>query len=111
MWEYVITYGRLEGNVAEDVDADARAGLQSAEAGGAAIGDGSVVDEGSRNGDARRADAESEGGEGGGAGVDVTAIGVAVGGAGDLGVVCLHNGGGEVQEGGTGVSNASDAGG
>lgn len=99
----------LESNIAEDVDADARAGLQAAEAGRAARRDRAVVHVGAGDGDSGRADAEGEAGQRAAAWEDVTTVGVAVGRAADLGVVGSDDGGGKVEQGGTGIGDSGDA--
>lgn len=83
----------LEGNVAEDGEADVAVGLDAAVAGGA--GDGGVVDVAAGDGDAGAADTEGEVGQGGGAGEDVGGLAAAVGRAADGGVVGLDDGVGE----------------
>lgn len=98
----------LEGNVAEDGEADVAVGLDAAVAGGA--GDGGVVDVAAGDGDAGAADAEGEVGQGGGAGEDVGGLAAAVGRAADGGVVGLDDGVGEQEEGGAGVGDAVDRG-
>lgn len=102
--------GSLEGDVAEDVDADAGGALDAAEAGGAAGGDGAVVDDLAGDGDAGGADAEGEAGRGGAAGEDVAAVRVAVGRAADLLVVRADDRGRQVQQGRAGVGDAVDGG-
>ena len=99
----------LERNIAEDVDADGAAVLETTEAGRAALGDRAVVDVRSGDGDARAADAESEAGEGARAGEDIAAISIAVGRTGNLLVVGLDDAEGEVEQGGAGIGNARDA--
>lgn len=98
----------LEGNVAKDVDTDAGAALDAAKAGGAAGGDGAVVDDLAGDGNAGGPDAEGEGRRGGAAGEHVAAVRVAVLGAADLLVVGADDGSGEVQQGCASVSDAVD---
>lgn len=101
----------LESNITENVDANAGAGLQTTEASGAAISDGTVVHVGGRNSNASRANTEGEGGEGSRAGEDVATVGRAAGRSRDLGVVGSDDGGGEVEKGGAGIGDTRDAGG
>lgn len=99
--------GGLERDVAEDVDADAGAGLDAAEAGAAAVG--GVVDVGAGDDDAGGADAEGEVGQGRAAGEHVAAGRVVVLGPRDLRPVGADDGAGEVQKGCAGVGDAVDA--
>lgn len=71
--------------------------------------------EGSKNqtcdGDAGSSNPEGEVGQGGGAAKDPSSVQGGVRGARHVGVVGLHDGGGQVEEGGSGVSNPDDGGG
>lgn len=103
--------GSLEGNITEDVDANVRAVLQTAEASGAARGDGGVVDVAAGDGNSGAADTEHEVWESCAALEHPAAVGGAVGSAADGGVVGLNNSSAKVQQGGAGISNTDNAGG
>lgn len=98
----------LQEDVAEDVEANAVARLDTTEASGATGLDGRVVDVLSRDALLDAVEDEGEVGEGGRAGEDVAAVGGAVGGTRDLGVVGLYDRVREVEKGGTGVGDAVD---
>lgn len=96
----------LEEDVTEDGKTDTAVGLETTEALGA--GDAAIVHVGAGNGELGATDDGGEAGEGGGAREDVTALGAAVGGTGDLGVVGVDDGVVEEEEGGAGVSDGVD---
>lgn len=100
----------LEGDVAVDGEADAAVGLEAAEAAGAGLVGGGVVDVLAGDGDGGITGAEGEVGEVGVAGEDVAALGLVDLGAVDLLVVGVDDGVGEEGEGGAGVGNAADGG-
>ena len=95
----------LEEDVAEDGEADAGVGLDAAEAGGRAGGDGSVVDVRAGNDEDGTADGDGEVGGGAAAGESVATLGAVVAGTGEGLVVGSDGGGGQVHEGGAGVSD------
>lgn len=93
----------LQEDVTEDGEAQARVALDTAEAGGAAALEGSIVDQGAGNNGVVAANCNSEVGE-----LSAARDGVATGGgvllsAGDLAVVVGDNVVGEEQEGGASV--------
>lgn len=100
----------LEEDVAEDVEADALVGLDAAEAGAGAGGDGGVVDELSGNGLGDAADGDGEVGKSGRAGEYVTTLSAVDLGAADLRVVGAGNGRVDVDQSCASVNNAIDAG-
>lgn len=100
----------LQEDVTEDGEAEARVALDTAVAGGAAGGDGGVVDDGAGHDGIVGADGDGEVGQGGGAVEDVAAILRALLSAGDLLVVGSDDIGGEHHEGGAGVGNTLDGG-
>lgn len=100
--------GRLEGDVAKDIDAEPAAALQAAKARRRAGRDALVVEIGRRDRDSGRSDAKRQGGQRRGAREHVTAVGPAVGGARDLTVVGRYDGRRQVQQRGARVGNARD---
>lgn len=98
----------LQKDITEDGLSDAGVALEATEA-AAALGSGGVVHIASRHHGCVAFNLEGEVGKGGGAGEDVSAVGLAVGGSGDLGVV----GGDEVvweeEKGCSGVGDGGDA--
>lgn len=100
----------LQSDVAVDVDTDAGAGLETTVTSGGTIFDRGIVEVGTGNDDANGAHNVGEGRQSGSAWEDVTTVGVGVGGAGDLGVVVLDNGGGQQEKGCAGISNTANGG-
>ncbi|KAB8437335.1 hypothetical protein FH972_025015 [Carpinus fangiana] len=95
----------LEEDIAEDVEADAGAALDAAEAGASAGVDGSVVDVAAGRGALGAVDGDGEAGEGLGAREGVATLLVIVGRAADLLVVGVDNGVLDEDESGAGVGN------
>lgn len=96
----------LEEDVAEDVEANARVALDTAEA--AVSASRSVVDVLSRDGLLNATDSDGEGGERGAAGEGVASLGVVELGTADLGVVGADNGVINEDEGGASVEDTAD---
>lgn len=99
---------RLQEDVAEDGLADAIVALETAEA-APALGGGCVVEVASRHHGGVAFDLEGEVGQGGGAGEDVSAVGLAVGGSRDLRVVGGDDVVWEEEKGGSRVGDGRDA--
>lgn len=99
---------RLQKDIPEDRLADPAVTLQSPEA-APGLGRGGVVHVIARGDGVVGLDAEREVGEGGGAGEDVAAVGLTVGGAGDLGVVGGDDVVGQEEEGGARVGDGGEA--
>jgi hypothetical protein len=93
----------LEEDITKDRESDAGVALDTTEAGGAAVGDGGEVDVFTGDDGVVAVDDGGEGGESGGAGEDVAAVGGAVLGPGDLRVVVVDDAVVEQEEGGAGV--------
>lgn len=93
----------LQENVTEDGEVQAGVALDTAEAGGAAVLERSVVDQGAGNNGVVAANGDGEVGESGGAGDGVATSGGVLLSAGDLVVVVGDNVVGEQQEGGASV--------
>ena len=94
----------LEEDIPQNIEPDPRVGLDAAETQPAA--DGRVSDVGAGHDERPAADDEGEVRQGGGAGVDVAALGVVVARAGDSVVVGRDNVLGQVEEGGARVGDA-----
>lgn len=101
---------RLKSNIAEDIDTQSTAALDSSEASGAGSRDLSVVDVSWGDGELAASDAKGEAGDGRAAGEGVAAVVAVVGGPGDLSVVGRHDGAGQVQESSAGVGDVCDRG-
>ena len=99
---------RLEEDITEDGLPDAVVALEPAEA-APALGGGGVVEVATRDHGRVAFDLEREVGEGGGAGEDVPAVRLAVGGSGDLRVVGGDEVVGEEEEGRSRVGDGGDA--
>lgn len=100
--------GGLEGDIAEDGEADAAVVLDTAVAAAVCAVNGRVVDVAARNGDGGLADAEAEVGKVGVAGEDISTVDSVVAGSLDSGVVSVDDVGGEKHQGGASVSDAAD---
>lgn len=81
----------LEEDITEDREADTRVALDTTEAGGAAVRDGSIVDQGAGNNGVIAGDGHGEVGQRAGAIKSVATSRAITLGAGDLAIVCGDN--------------------
>ena len=100
--------GGLEGNIAENGEANAAVVLDTAVAAAVGAVNGCVVDVAAGNGDGGLADAKAEVRKVGVAGEHVTAVDSVVAGGLNSGIVSVDDVGGQKHQGGAGVSNAGD---
>lgn len=95
----------LEEDITKDREADAGVGLDTAEAGSSRSVNRSVIDVATWHDGLVSANTEGDAGENGAASIGVTTLSGVERGARDLGVVGLDDGGGEVEEGGSGIGD------
>lgn len=100
--------GSLEGDIAENGEADAAVILDTAVAAAVGAVHGCVVDVAARNGDGGLADAEAEVGKVGVTGEDVTAVNSVVAGSLNGGIVSVDDVSGEKHQGRASVGDAGD---